>query len=283
LTLAAAGALAAALAVSCAFFVPFARGGLSLALRLRHPDRQALEEAGWPHSLSRWEWFRVGCVVAGVIVALAARAPLLVMVVAAAVAPSLLLRSRAAASRARARRSTTRLLRSTEAALRSGTSLPEALRRACDAATEDEFARRPFVTAIRAFDLGAPLDHALHESAERTLERRARLALETIAMGITSRLSYERAAALVGSVADRLAFDERLDEEIRARTAGLRSQLVLLALVVPAIAVYLALTVPSLAVTLGQPIGRFVLIPGAVALEAIGFIASRRAIDGVDR
>jgi Ca2+/H+ antiporter len=60
----------------------------------------------------------------------------------------------------------------------------------------------------------------------------------------------------------------------------MRSQVVLLALVVPAIAAYLALTVPSLAATLGQPIGRFVLIPAAVVLEAVGVIASRRAIEG---
>lgn len=102
-------------------------------------------------------------------------------------------------------------------------------------------------------------------------------------MGIAWRLPYDRAGILVAAVADRLAFEERLDEEIRARTAGLRSQVILLALVVPAIAAYLALTVPSLAATLGQPIGRFVLIPAAAALEVIGVIASRRAIEGARR
>ena len=117
--------------------------------------------------------------------------------------------------------------------------------------------------------------------AARTTDTRSRVALETVAMGIASRLSYERAGILVGAVADRLAFEERLDEEVRARTAGVRSQILLLAMVVPAIAVYLALTVPSLAATLGQPIGRFVLIPVAVVLEVIGVIASRRAVDGV--
>ena len=102
-------------------------------------------------------------------------------------------------------------------------------------------------------------------------------------MGIASRLPYDRAGILVAAVADRLAFEERLDEEIRARTAGLRSQVLLLALVVPALAAYLALTVPSLAATLAQPIGRFVLIPAALSLEVIGVIASRRAIEGALR
>jgi Flp pilus assembly protein TadB len=102
-------------------------------------------------------------------------------------------------------------------------------------------------------------------------------------MGIASRLPYDRAGILIAAIADRLAFEERLDEEIRARTAGLRSQVVLLALVVPAIAAYLAFTVPSLAATLGQPIGRFVLIPAAMALEVVGVMASARAVDGARR
>jgi Flp pilus assembly protein TadB len=219
---------------------------------------------------------------AGASLSLAVPIPVLALLVAGALAPSLVVGSRAVAVRWRARLATTRLLRATEAALRSGASLPEALRRACDA-TEDRLGRRPFVEALRAFDLGAPLDHALRTSAHRATDPRTRIALETIAMGVASRLPHDRAGTLVAAVADRLAFEERLDEEIRARTAGLRSQVVLLALVVPGIAAYLALTVPSLAGTLGQPIGRFVLIPAAVVLELIGLIASRRAIGGARR
>jgi Flp pilus assembly protein TadB len=220
---------------------------------------------------------------AGATLSLAASLPMPALLMAGALVPSLALRSRAGAVRWRARLATTRLLRATEAALRSGASLPEALRRACDATTEDRLGRQPFVDALRAFDLGAPLDHALRASAHRATDSRSRIALETIAMGIASRLPHDRAGILVGAVADRLAFEERLDEEIRARTAGLRSQVVLLALVVPTIAAYLAFTVPSLGGTLGQPIGRFVLIPAAVGLELIGLIASRRSIDGVRR
>jgi len=167
--------------------------------------------------------------------------------------------------------------------LRSGASLPEALRRATEG-TEDRLARRPFVDALRAFDLGAPLDRALRTAAHRSKsDARSQLAFETLAIGIESRLPYERAAILVAAVADRLAFEERLDEEVRARTGGLRAQVILLALVVPAIAAYLALTVPSLAATLGQPIGRFVLIPVAAVLEVVGVIASRRATVAVRR
>lgn len=283
MSVAAAGALAVALAVSCAIFAPFARTRSLPAVSLGHPDIRALDDANWRRPLWQWEALRAGCIVAGAMLSLAAPLPLVPIVAAGALAPSLLVRSRAATVRLRARLATTHLLRATEAALRSGASLPEALRRACEDASEDRLARRPFVEALRAFDLGAPLDQALRTSARRATDPRSRIALETIAIGIASRLPYDRAGILVAAVADRLAFEERLDEEVRARTGGLRAQVVLLALVVPAIAAYLALTVPSLAATLGQPIGRFVLIPAALALEVVGLIASRRAIDGARR
>ena len=281
MSVAAAGALAAALSVSCAIFAPFARTR-PVVLRVGHPDLGALDDANWRRPLWQWEALRAGCIVAGAMLSFAAPLPMYGVLAAGALAPSLLVRSRAAAARWRARLATTHLLRTTEAALRSGASLPEALRRATDA-TDDRLARRPFTEALRAFDLGAPLDQALRASAHRTTDSRSQMALETVAMGIASRLPYDRAGILVAAVADRLAFEERLEEEVRARTGGLRSQVLLLALVVPAIAAYLALTVPSLAATLGQPIGRFVLIPAALALEVVGVIASRRAIEGARR
>jgi tight adherence protein B len=278
-----AGALAAALAASCAVFAAFASRSAVQAVVVDHPDRHALEDTNWRRPLWQWELLRAGCVVAGAMLSLATPIPPIGALVAGALAPSVVLRSRAAASRWRARLAMTHLLRATEAGLRSGASLPEALRRACGAATADRLVLRPFVDALRAFDLGASLDEALRSSAQRATDPRSRIALETLAMGVAARLSYDRAGILVAAVADRLAFEERLDEEIRARTAGLRSQVVLLALVVPAIALYLAFTVPSLAATLGQPIGRFVLIPAAITLEVVGVIASRRAIEAARR
>ena len=283
MSVAAAGALAAALAVSCAIFAPFARRTALPTVRVAHPDRRVLDDMNWRRPLWQWESLRAVCILTGAVLSFATPLPMVAILGAGALAPSLVVRSRATAVRWRARLATTHLLRATEAALRSGASLPEALRRACGAATEDRVARRPFVDALRAFDLGAPLDQALRASARRATDPRSRIALETLAMGIASRLPYDRAGILVAAVADRLAFDERLDEEIRARTGGLRSQVILLALVVPAIAAYLAFTVPSLGATLGQPIGRFVLIPAALALEVIGVIASHRTVDGAYR
>jgi Flp pilus assembly protein TadB len=278
----AAGALAVALSVSCAIFGLFARERSTPAMRVGHPDARALDVVNWRRSLWHWEALRAACVAASGLLCSPTPLPLIPFLALGALAPSVILRSRAATVRWRARLATTHLLRATEAALRSGASLPESLRRAAEG-SDDRLARRPFIEALRAFDLGAPLDEALRTSGRVASDSRSRMALETIAMGITSRLPYERAGLLVGAIADRLSFEERLDEEVRARTGGLRAQVVLLAMLVPAIAAYLGLTVPSLAATLGQPIGRFVLIPAAVTLEVLGLIASRRAIDGARR
>ena len=283
MTVEVAGALAAALATCSVIFAPFARGGWPRSIHVAHPDLFELQDADWRRPLWQWEALRASCVLVAATLSFALPVPVFVVVALSAVGPSILLRSRAAAARWRARLAMTHLLRATEAALRSGASVPEALRRATQA-TSDRLARRPFVEALRAFDLGAPLDQALRTAAGRSAtDARSRLGFETLAIGIESRLPYDRAAILVAAVADRLSFEERLDEEVRARTGGLRAQVILLSLVVPAIAAYLALTVPSLGATLGQPIGRFILFPAAAALEIIGVIASRRAVAGARR
>ena len=59
--------------------------------------------------------------------------------------------------------------------------------------------------------------------------------------------------------------------------------MLLLAALVPGIAAYLAVTVPSLGVTLSAPLGRTVLVPAAIALELLGIVASRRAVESVLR
>ena len=267
-----------ALAVTCALVSPIE--GLRMP-RSEHPDARALTAAGWRRPLWQWEGIRAACILVALLLASALGLPSLAGV-AGVVAPSVVIRLRADAAARRARVATTRLLRAAEAVLRSGGALPEALRRAVDA-SEDPLARRPFVDALRAFDLGAPLDEALRSSAVATRDRQARMALETLAIGVALRLPGDRAGLLVAAVTDRLAFEERLDEEVRARTSGLRSQVLLLAALVPGIAAYLAVTVPSLGVTLSAPFGRTILVPAAIALELLGIVASRRAVEGVLR
>lgn len=253
-----------------------ARAG-STSATLRHPDARALLDAGVGWSLVRWEAARGGVLTLALIAALALDLPLAVTLVGAA-APSLWIRVRAAAARERARRAMTRVISGAEAALRSGLTLPEALRREASASTEP-LARDAVQAAIRAFDLGASLDAGLRSAAADLRDRRMALVLETLGLAAEERLASARAADLLAGLADRLAFEERLDDEVRARASGARQQQKLLALLVPAIAVVLVGSMPSLAAALDSTLGRFVLIPGAIAFEVAGVILARRIVN----
>ena len=165
------------------------------------------------------------------------------------------------------------VLQATHAALRSGLPLAPALRVALE--RSPVIALDPFQQALRAFELNAPLDVALRDAARLATDDRVSLALEALALIVAEQLPASRAAAVIGSVGDRLAFDARLADEVRARTSGVRAQIVLLALLVPALALYLVATLPGLAETLTSRLGMFVLIPCALVFETFGIIASR--------
>ncbi len=276
---AAAGAFAMMAAALALGMVPLV--GRPLPRARRHPDAVALGDAGWRWGIARWECLRAAMVVAGVAIALA------VGVTPAAgllfgPGPSIVIRIRAEAARRRGRSGLAAILQSAHAMLRSGVALPEALRRAA-AGCEDRLARRPFEAAIEGFDLGQALDDALRTAAAAPADRRLVATFHTLALGVTERLPLERAAALVEAVAERAVHDERLDADVRARTAGVRLQAYLLAAIVPALALYLVFTMPGLGATLGTPLGRTVLIPAAAVLEVAGIVVSRRVVDAVTR
>ncbi len=275
-----AGSLAAALSVFALVLAP--SRSFAIVTPVAHPDDEALRDAGWVRPLGAWEALRLAAVLGAALLAFIVGVPLPVAVVPGAVAPSVALRLVADARRARARQGSTRIVQAAHAVLRSGAALPEALRRAT-AGSVDPIARRPFEAALRMFDLGAPLDDALRDAARRVGDDQLRIALETIALGVGERLAVERTATLVGAVADRLAFLERLEAEVRARTSGLRTQVWLLAAVVPCLALYLAFTLPGLAATLTGPLGRTALLPVATLLEVTGIVLSRRFVSAVVR
>ena len=168
------------------------------------------------------------------------------------------------------------VLQATHAALRSGLPLAPALRLALERAPM--LAADPFQRALRAFELNAPLDGALRDMAREATDQRVALALEALALVAAEQLPATRAAAVIGSVGDRLAFEARLAHEIRARTSGVRAQILLLALLVPGLALYLVATLPGLGATLMSPLGIFVLIPCACVFEVAGILASRAVV-----
>jgi tight adherence protein B len=269
------GALAVAVALAAvilAVSVPDAAARIH-----RHPDAADLQEAGWTHGFVGWELIRLALVAGAVAASITTGMPPAVGLLAAA-APSAWIRMRAGSARDRARRAVTRMVTGTEAALRSGATLPEALRHEADAAT-DPLARNAMLTALREFDLGASLDAALRSTAADLRDRRMSIAFETIALAVEERLPRERVAELLSGLADRLSFEERLDDEVRARASGARQQQKLLAVLVPAIALVLIASMPSLSAALDAPLGRFVLIPGAIAFELAGVVLARRIVN----
>jgi len=258
--------------------------GLALAVgdrtlaRLAHPDAEHLRRSGWRHGLRRWEGLRMASAMLGLLAGSLLGAPLAGAAL-AALAPSAWVRLRAEAAADHAQRELTSILAATAGSLGSGLALPEALRRAVERSS-DPLASAFLSEALRAFELGASLGDALERAAGRTRDARERLALGTLALGIAERLPRERLAELIGSIANRMRYEQELEDEVRARAAGARQQQRILALLVPALAAYLALTMPMLAAVLSGEVGRTFLIPAAAVLEGAGFLIGRRVVRG---
>jgi len=271
-----AGAIATALAVTCLVLIPLGSSRV-WDQSMRHPERSVLREAGWTRSLLTWECVRVAAIICGLTVASAVGATPLGLI--GALVPSIVARTLAARRRDERARQTIALLQMTLAGLRSGAGLTEALRLASASGPEVDFG--PFAAALRSFDLGAPLDAALRDVRGRTRDHRLIVGLDALSLCIAEQLPASRCVTLIASTIDRLLFEQRIIDDVRARTSGLRLQIVLLAALVPGLALYLALTVPGMAETLATPLGRFVLLPLAAILEVIGILASGRVAGDV--
>jgi len=271
-----AGAIATALAVICLMLAPLGSPRL-LWLLPKHPERSVLRDAGWTRSLLAWECLRAAAMIGGL--ALAGPLGALPGGLLGAAAPSIVARTLALRTRDERARQTVALLQMTLGGLRSGASLTEALRLATGSGRTTGLA--PFARAVRAFDLGAPLDVALRDARAQARDRRIILGLEALSLCVAEQLPSSRSATLIASAVDRLVFEQRTSDDVRARTSGLRVQVVLLAVLVPGLAFYLALTVPGMRETFTTPLGRFVLLPIAAMLEMAGILASRRVVSAI--
>jgi Flp pilus assembly protein TadB len=262
------GALAASIAVICLILIPLGSYQLTSFI---HPERALLREAGWTRSMLAWEGVRAAATLCGIAVAAGLGASPVGLL--GALVPSIV--ARALVSRrhdARAAQTLT-AMQLTLAGLRSGASLPEALRLATRSVPETVFS-----DALRSFDLGAPLDVALRAARSSLDDRRVTPGLEALSLCVSERLPAARCAMLIASAVDRLVFERRLRDDVRSRTSGLRVQIALLAALVPGIALYVGLTVPGVADTLATPLGRFVLLPLAAVLETAGILLSRHIV-----
>ena len=248
-------------------------------MRWSHPERERLRDAGWSRSPARWEVARLGSAVLVALAASAAGQDAIAGGALGAAAPSLALRVRSDARRSRASARAVDQLRVVRAALASGATLVEAIRRGAGAVTDD-IAARPLRLVVRDFAVGVSLSDALR-AATADAPPRLRPALRTLAIGVDERLPVPQLCTLSGAVIDRMAFDEQLEDEVRARTGGIQLQIWAMAAIVPALALYLAATVPMVGDTLRSPLGTHLLIPAGAGLELLGIVAARRAIRGI--
>ncbi|MEZ5371347.1 MAG: type II secretion system F family protein [Microthrixaceae bacterium] len=157
------------------------------------------------------------------------------------------------------------------AQLRAGATLPEAL----GGVTPGEPLAGPLVRVTRALDRGAPLDEALRDLAVGGPPERRLL----VAALLLSARHGGRAADALDGVAGTLRDRRAVTAELSAQTSQARfSAWVLMAL--PPIFLVLASSldrrIPGALVT---PPGAVALLV-AVALEAIGFVWTRRILDG---
>lgn len=243
--------------------------------RWPHPERARLRDVGWRWSPTRWEATRVGCGSVATLLAWAAGLDLLVVLALGLLGPTLFLRVRSNARREHAGGRALDQLRVVRAALASGASLAEAIRRGASA-TDNEIASRPMRQVLREFSVGSSLSEALRGAASEA-QPRLRPALRTLAIGVEERLPVPQLCLLVGSVIERLSFDEQLEVEVRARTSGVQLQIWGMAAIVPALSFYVAVTVPIVGECLRSELGTHLLIPAAAALELVGIWLARGA------
>lgn len=252
------GALAAALATYLACLAL-----LGARLPLPAPDRVPL----------RGLVLSVGAAVAGALVAASVGMPL--VGVAAGLAPWWWRARRRAAARERAEDSVVPVLDVLVGASRAGLVLTDALAHAVPHARE-ELARR-LEDALARIRLGDAPAGALDGSREGASARVADL-LAHLAYCARTRLAADATAAYLEDVLAARRFARQLAADVRARTAGQRFQVLLLAAVVPALALYLGVMSPTLAAELASPLGRGVLVPAGLAFELAGIVVSRRVL-----
>ena len=169
-----------------------------------------------------------------------------------------------------------RLLQSLITGLAAGGTYLDAFREArlrCD----DPWLSQDLDLIIQRFLLDAPLQQSIQEVRARTSSRNLGLIWETLAICTANHLPTQKARALLTELSGTVHFNVQIANEVRARSAGQRAQIWLLAVIVPGMFLYLRWVSPDLLTILDDTIvGRFFLFPLAVALEVGGVLLSLR-------
>jgi Flp pilus assembly protein TadB len=168
------------------------------------------------------------------------------------------------------------LLQGIVAGLSAGNTYLEALRHA-RRSSNDPWISEDLDFVIQRFILNAPLADSLREVRARTTTRNLGLIWETLSICDANHLPTQAARTLLVELSSAVQFNVQLANEVRARSAGQRAQIWLLAVIVPAMYLYLRLVNPQLLSVLDETmLGRFVLFPLAAGLEVAGIALSLR-------
>ena len=215
--------------------------------------------------------FTVGAFAGGLV------APPLVPVgaIVGAIAPWVVLRTAVGRARARADREALVLLQLLGAHLRAGATYVEALRAAAEGVATPQV-RDDLAWVANRFRLDRPLHGSLSAVAARTPGRHLRLAYRLLARAIEHGVAGRRAVTALEGLEATVAANLRAHEDLQAKTRGLRIQIVVVAVAIPVIHLYLRGTNPESFTVMDEPLGQFVLLPGAVMCEVLGLYLWRR-------
>lgn len=168
------------------------------------------------------------------------------------------------------------LLQAIIAGLSAGNTYLEALRHA-RRASNDPWIGEDLDFVIQRFILNVPLSDSLREVRARTTTRNLGLIWETLSICDANHLPTQAARTLLVELSSAVQFNVQLTNEVRARSAGQRAQIWLLAVIVPGMYLYLRLVNPQLLSVLDETVlGRFILFPLAAVLEIAGIALSFR-------
>ncbi len=190
--------------------------------------------------------------------------------------PRLYLDALVRAQRRRTEAEAPRMLQVILASLAAGSTYLEALQEARNRAT-DRWLRDDLEHVIAEFHLGVPLERSIAQVRTATAGRNLALIWDNLAICIANRIPAARAKGLFVELSSTVQFNVQVQQEVRARTSGQRAQIWMLALIVPGLFLYLRVIDPDLFTVLdATTVGRWVLLPVAVALEVLGIVLSFR-------
>lgn len=168
------------------------------------------------------------------------------------------------------------LLQAIVAGLTAGNTYLDALRHA-RRACHDPWISEDLDFVIQRFILNVPLADSLREVRSRITTRNLGLIWETLSICDANHLPTQAARTLLVELSSAVQFNVQLANEVRARSAGQRAQIWLLAVIVPGMYLYLRMINPQLLSVLDETmLGRFILFPLAAALEVAGIALSLR-------